>query len=330
MAEQAIVGIDVSADSLDVSAEVNGKELSIEQFTNDASGHGKLICWLGKRGKSARVVLESTGVYSLDLALALHECEHTEVMVANPRAVRDFTRASMKRSKSDAQDAVSIREFAKRMEFVPWQPPSREVLELRTIARRIAALTVERTREKNRKHAVESCESVSRVVLEDIQENLDHLERRLSVLTKEAVSVIESEAELATAYRRVTSVKGIAETSGVAILSELLVLPKDMTVRQWVAHCGLDPREYQSGSSVKKPARISKVGNVHLRRALYMPAVVAMQYEPQVKAYYEKLVGKGKKPRQALVAIMRKLLHAIYGMLRSDTDFDGQKFYALG
>jgi len=298
MTEQVIVGIDVSADSLDVAVEVSGEEF--------------------------------TGVYSFDLALALHKCEHAEVMVANPRSIKDFARASMKRSKSDAQDAVSIREFAKRMDFVPWQPPAREVLELRTITRRIAALTVERTRELNRKHAVESCDGVSRVVLEDIKENLAHLERRLSVLTKEAVSVIEGHEELARAYRRVTSVKGIAETSGVTILSELLVLPKDMTVRQWVAHCGLDPREYQSGSSVKKPARISKVGNVHLRRALYMPALVASRYEPQVKAYYEKLLAKGKRPRQALVAIMRKLVHAIYGMLRSDTDFDGEKFYALG
>ena len=330
MPEQVIVGIDVGAESLDVSAEVGGEEFAIERFANDAAGHSKLSRWLKQRGKSARVVVESTGVYSFDLALALHQCEHAEVMVANPRSIKDFARASMRRSKSDAQDAVSIREYAKRMEFVPWQPPPRAVLELRTITRRIAALTVERTRELNRKHAVESSEGASRVVLEDIQENLAHLERRLSVLTKEAVRVIESEEGLARAYHRLTSVKGIAATSGVAILSELLALPRDMTVRQWVAHCGLDPREYQSGSSVKKPARISKVGNVHLRRALYMPALVASQYEPQVKAYYEKLLKRGKKPRQALVAIMRKLVHAIYGMLRTDTDLDGKKFYALG
>ena len=330
MAAQVFVGIDVSADSLDVAAEVDGEELAIEQFVNDAAGHEKLVRWIKLHGARARVVLESTGVYSFDLALALHRCEHTEVMVANPRAVKDFARALMTRSKSDAQDAVSLREFAKRMDFVPWQAPAPEVLELRTITRRIAALTVERTRELNRKHAVESSEGASRVVLEDIQENIAQLERRLKALTKEAVRVIKSQEELSRSFQHITSVKGIAETSGVTILSELLALPEDMTVRQWVAHCGLNPREYQSGSSVKKPARISKVGNVHLRRALYMPALVASQYEPQVKAYYEKLLEKGKRPRQALVAIMRKLVHAIYGMLKSDTDFDGKKFYALG
>ena len=160
--------------------------------------------------------------------------------------------------------------------------------------------------------------------------NIRHLERRINLLTQEAVKVVEKQAELARAFRRLMSVKGIAQTSAVQILPELLVLPKDMTVRQWVAHVGLDPREYQSGSSVEKPTRISKMGNVHLRRALYMPALVASRSEPQVKAFYKKLIEKGKKPLQALVAIMRKLLHAIYGMLKNDSDFDGKKFYALG
>ena len=330
MVAEVITGIDVSAKILDVAVEVAGKQAPVKQFANDAKGHGRLTQWLRKRGKSIRVVLESTGVYSLDIALALHACEATEVMVANPRAVKDFTRATMQRSKSDPKDAAAIREFAKRMPFVPWQPPAEEVLELRGIARRISALTVERTREKNRQHAAEARQSSSRVVLNDIEVNIRHLERRIDLLTKHAVDLVNKHTELQRTFDRVTSVKGIAESSAVQILSELLVLPSDMTVRQWVAHCGLDPREFKSGSSVEKPTRISKVGNVHLRRALYMPALVASRFEPRVKAFYEKLVETGKKPLQALVAVMRKLLHAIYGMLKTDSDFDGEKFYACG
>ena len=92
---------------------------------------------------------------------------------------------------------------------------------------------------------------------------------------------------------------------------------------------GLDPRQHQSGTSVHKPARISKTGNAHLRRALFLPAMVASRWEPNVKAFYEKLIAKGKTKMQALVAVMRKLLHAIYGMLRHDRDFDGEKFFAV-
>jgi transposase len=113
------------------------------------------------------------------------------------------------------------------------------------------------------------------------------------------------------------------------ILAELLVLPDDLAAPQWVAHAGLDPRPYESGTSVHRPRRISKVGNRHLRAALYMPALVAIQHEPNVKAFYDKLVAGGKKPLQAVVAVMRKLLHAIWAMLKHDEDFDGNKFFRL-
>jgi Transposase IS116/IS110/IS902 family len=107
-----------------------------------------------------------------------------------------------------------------------------------------------------------------------------------------------------------------------------VVLPDDMTVRQWVAHAGLDPCAFQSGTSVDKPARISKVGNAHIRRALFMPALVAVRHEPHVKAFFDKLVARGKKPIQAYIAVMRKLLHAIYGMFATETTFIGDKFHA--
>ena len=103
-----------------------------------------------------------------------------------------------------------------------------------------------------------------------------------------------------------------------------------MDVRQWVAHAGIDPLQFESGTSVHKPSRISRRGNAHLRRALFLPALVAVQHEPHVTAFYEKLLERGKTKMQANVAVMRKLLHAIYGMLKHDRDFDGEKFYALG
>ena len=81
-------------------------------------------------------------------------------------------------------------------------------------------------------------------------------------------------------------------------------------------------------ASVDKPARISKVGNAHIRRALYMPALVAVQHNPHVRAFFEKLVARGKTPLQAYVAVMRKLLHAIYGMLTTRTTFVATKFHA--
>jgi transposase len=125
------------------------------------------------------------------------------------------------------------------------------------------------------------------------------------------------------------SVPGIGVTSALNVLAEILRLGPDCGVRQWVAYAGLDPRHYTSGTSVAKKPVISKSGNAHLRRALYMPALVTVQHEPHFRGFYQHLLDRGKTKLQALVAVMRKLLHAIFGMFKHDQLFDGSKVYAL-
>ncbi len=328
MDKRSLVGIDVSARVLDVAMTRERAGLETAQFANTADGHCQLVRWLTQRGRTARVVLEATGVYSLDVALALHTAARVEVMVLNPRVARDFARATRPRSSTDATMAATLRAYAQRMPFVAWVPPAPAVRELRAVARRLAALVAERVRERNRLHAAQATTDTPALVVADVTDHLADLERRIAALTAHAVAVVRADPAVQRAFTQLTSVKGVATTSALQILPELLVLPPDMTVRQWVAHAGLDPRHWQSGTSVQRPTRISKVGNVHLRRALYMPALVAVRHEPQIRAFYEHLRAHGKAPLQALVAVMRKLLHAFYGMWRTDTLFDGAKFFA--
>jgi transposase len=323
------VGVDVSAKELAVAIEASGRKEAPIVFSNDANGHRKLIQRATKRGASAQVVLESTGTYGLDLALALHRAKRVEVMVANPRAIAHFARASLQRSKTDRLDAETILEFALRMPFEPWSPPAPQILELRALSRRIEAMSKAVVQEKNRLHANDQSEELSAFVKQDIRELAALLECRIARLRQQALLVIEQSEDLAKAFAHLTTIKGIADASGITILAELAVLPADMTTRQWVAHAGLDPRQYQSGSSVYKPARISRTGNAHIRRALFMPALVAVQWEPHIKAFYEHLLDRGKTKMQANVAVMRKLLHAIHGMLEHDQDFVGEKFFAM-
>jgi transposase len=328
MRKMTDAGIDVSKAVLDVAVRRDERVLETARFDNDAAGHKKLVRWLTKNGRTARVVLESTGTYSLDVALALQRTRGIAVMVANPRAIKQFMGALMQRSKTDLTAAVALRDYAIRMPFVAWVPPAAHVLELRAIARRIAALVVERTRERNRLHALQATAEASVIVCTDIEVNVRHLERRMALLADQAVALVGGHQGLQTAFDLLVSIPGIAAHSAVQLLPELLVLPETMTVRQWVAHAGLDPRAHQSGTSVEKPARISKVGNAHIRRALYMPALVAVQHNAHVRAFFDKLVARGKTPLQAYVAVMRKLLHAIYGMLATRTAFVPAKFHA--
>lgn len=325
----ADAGVDVSQHVVDVVVRTPARGDRTGQFPNTAAGHQTLIRWLTKGGATVRVVLEATGLYSLDLALALEAAPRTAVMVLNPRAARKFAEALQQRSSTDATMARALCEYAARMEFVAWVPPAPSVRELRSIARRIAALTQELAGEKNRAHAAAATDDTPAVVVNDLAVNIRHLERRMAELERHARALIERTPPLQAAYAHLLSVRGIAQTSAIQLLGELLVLPADMTARQWVAHSGLDVRHVTSGTSVHKPPRISKRGNAHLRRILYMPALVAVQHEPHVRAFYDQLLAAGKTPLQALVAVMRKLLHAIYGMLRTDTDFDGAKFRKL-
>ncbi len=305
------------------------QRLPLATFANSAAGHKQFIRWVTKGGHTARVCLEATGIYSLEFALALHEAKGVEVMVVNPRAIKDFARACMQRAKTDAVDAGGILEYLQRMPFTAWQPPAPEILELQAINRRLVQLTTELTREKNRRHAAEFSRAGADAIAHDIEINIRHLERRLARMHDRGLKLVRGVPALAAKLAHLVSAKGIGAASAMRLLAELLVLPDDLAAPQWVAHAGLDPRPYESGTSVHRPRRITKVGNRHLRAALYMPALVAIQHDPNVKAFYNKLLTAGKKPMQAVVAVMRKLLHAIWGMLKHNQDFDGNKFFKL-
>jgi transposase len=328
MKQVSQVGVDVDSKLL-VCAIRAGQRSPVASFANTTDGHRKFIRWVTKGGRSARVCMEATGIYSLEFALALHHAKNVEVMVVNPRAIKDFSRACMQRAKTDAVDAGMILDFLERMPFTPWQPPAPEILELQAINRRIVQLTTELTREKNRFHASEFAGASADVIANDMEVNIRHLERRIERLHDNGMEVVRATPTLAAQHAHLVSAKGIGDASAMRLLAELLVLPDDLAAPQWVAHAGLDPRPYESGSSINRPRRITKVGNRHLRAALYMPAVVAIQHDPNVRAFYDKLIAAGKKPMQAIVAVMRKLLHAIWGMLKHDQDFDGNKFFKI-
>lgn len=327
--KQVCAGVDVSAATLEVAWRGEDERLHRGKFDNDARGHASLIKELRRGGTTVRVAMEATGVYGLDLALALDRVTGVEVMVANPRTIADFGKALLQRSKTDRTDAETILMFAERMPFVSWHAPSKAALELRAITRRIAALTKTISGEKSRRHAAEASEMVRAILQQSVRKTVTLLEREVASLRKAALEVIASDPQLTQRQELLTSIKGIGPISSVQILAELMLLPADMTDRQWVAHAGLDPRLVQSGTSVRLTTRISKAGNHYLRGALYLPSVTASRYEPSVIAFRAHLTDRGKRPKQIHVAVMRKLLHAIHAMFATDSKFDGTKFYRM-
>jgi transposase len=325
MDKMEVCGLEVSARELVVGRE--GK--TVQRVANTAAGHRRLLAALTRGGKRVRVVMEATGMYGLDVALVLSATEGVEVMVANPRSVRDFAKAMMQRSKNDPLDAQVLREYGERMPFRAWQRPSKNRLALWSIARRIEALTAQSRAEKNRRHAAGISQATPACVRRDIARNLQWQQRSLRQLRQEARKCIAVEAELQRKFQLLVSVPGIAQNSALQILGELAVLPADRDLRQWVAYAGLDPTEHRSGESVRRQSRLSRAGNRHLRSALYMPALAAIRWEPHLRGFYEHLVNRGKRKKQALLAVARKLLHAIYGMFRNDRTYQGCSVFQL-
>jgi len=323
-----VAGIDVAHKTLALAIAAGEKMGKATEYANTASGHRTLIKVL-KGAKVERVCLEATGSYHLDLALAL-DAAGLAIMVVNPKAAKHFAEALLSRTKTDAADAAVLAQFARSMPFEPWQRPDEQALAVRACARRIEALRHNRTQAKNQLHALNQSSSTPPVVLEDVHLSIAQYDNQIQALGRWVEALIATDAVMQQAFDLLLSVKGIASASAIQILGELLVLPADMRAKQWVALAGLDPRQSLSGTSVNKKPRLSKAGNRHLRLALFMPALCATRNEPHVKAYYRHLIdGNGLKKIQAICAVMRKLLHAIHGMLSQRQPFDGSRFYAL-
>lgn len=321
-----LIAFDVGARKHAYAACVNGKD-DAGELDNTPEAIARFLARQQARCGQLRVVMEATGIYYLDMAVQLAEAG-VEVMVLNPKAAHHFARAMSQRSKTDALDARMLLAYLQRMDFVPWQPPPRAVLELRQLGRHLGRLAEQKVRLKNQLHALRSTRTSPAVVIEDMQDDLASLERRIERLSAEALARVRADTALSQRFDALDSITGIGPTSALALLAELLVLPRSMNSRACVCHAGLDVRIHRSGSSVELAPRLSKHGNKYLRRALYMPAMVAIVHDPHAKAFRDRLLARGKKKMQALAAVMRKLLTAVWALIRNPQAYDGAKLFA--
>lgn len=324
------VGIDVGAKELVVVISRKGLLGKAKTFDNTASGHQALIDYINPKKHTPRVCMEATGIYHFDLAVALSKKKDVELMVINPLVAKRFSEALAMKDKTDAVDAAVLARYAERMDFIPWECPSQNTLEVRAYSRHLSKLTFQKAQMKNQMHALSFTEQTPKAILKSQEKLINMYEKEIDKLKKEALLFIRADKAISEKLDLLLSIKGIAETSAIQLLGELLVLPKGLTHRQWVAYAGLNPKKCESGTSVKKKTRISKAGNRFLRSALFMPAMCAVQRDLHVKAYYEHLQEDNSLLKmQAICAVMRKLLHAIWGMLETNTPFDNKRFYKL-
>ena len=213
-------GIDVSNETFDVQRRC-GEVLSQRAFRNSPAGHRQAISWLQRGAEGARVCLEATGIYHLQLALALHRAAGIELMVINPRAGRRFAEAQMVRAKTDKVDAAVLLQYVQRMRFVAWTAPSEQQLELQSLAHRLAQLKKEQVRERCRLHAAQRAGAHTRLAQRDIVAHLRYLKRHAERIQAPAIALIKQHRNLADDLQLLDSVPGIAELSAMKLIAEL-------------------------------------------------------------------------------------------------------------
>jgi transposase len=316
----SILGIDISKKKFDVCLILQTGKFRHRVFPNTDSGCEQLCAWLLKQ-KVERVhaCMEATGTYAEPLALYLHEAGQM-VSVVNPARIKAYAQSHLSRTKTDKADAQLIAQFCQERHPPQWQPLPQEIADLQALVRRLEALSEMRQMEVNRFSAGVKTDSVrsslTRLITYLDQEILD-----TEALISDHIGVhptLREQKEL------LLSIPGIGETTSAKFLAEILDVKLYASARQLAAFAGLAPRLHESGSSVKKRARLSKVGTPRLRKALYFPAISAMRHNPQVRALSLRLKERGKCPMQIIGAAMRKLVHIAYGVLKSGERFKAE------
>lgn len=312
------LGIDIAKVKFNVCLmQLNGK-LKHKVFANTAAGFEQLSAWLLRQGSAqVHACLEATGTYGEALSHYLHERGHT-VSVMNPAAIKAFAASRLSRTKTDRVDAELIARFCLAQQPPPWTPPAPEVRELQALVRRLESLIEMRVAEENRLSAGFSVVAVR----SSVEEMLAHLKDQIRRTEKLIRKHIDKHPGLKQQSELLDSIPGIAETTAALLLAEVPDIKRYRSARQLAAFAGLVPRERQSGSSVRGRVRLSKIGNARLRKALYFPAITALRCSPFFQQWAAGLRARGKSKMSVIGAVMRKLIHIAYGVLKSGRPFD--------
>ena len=314
---QNVIGIDVSKAKLDICALLDRK-IRKKTVENSASGFKSLRNWISKNNiDNPHFCMESTGCYSEGVAEFFHELGF-KVSVVNPLQIKAFRNTKLIRQKTDSVDAQVIAEFCLQNNPAPWNPRSPEKKELHNINVRISELKAEVNRALN---ALEN-KNLSELILKSVHDEIKFLKNQIDLLENEVRNIINSNKHLKAQFDRVTEIKGVGEKLALTIIADMPDVSNFQKSGQFAAFAGVSPAHFQSGSSVRGKSHISRLGSKSIRKVLYMSALVVKNHNPYFQKFVQKLRKKGKSPKVIIVAIMRKLLCILFGMLKNSSNLD--------
>lgn len=317
MMSKPILGIDVSKLDLSICLLIEQK-YHYTKVANNQSGFTVLEQWLIKH-KTGQVIacMEATGKYEKSVADFLYQHNH-EVSVINPLCIHAFAKSKLSRHKTDKIDSKLIADYASKNDLPKYVPRSQDLEELRGLYRALQKLKDQHIQVQN---YLEKREHLPSVVCTSYSNLLQALEQEMGNIQLAIDNLVDNNAPVKQQVNNIQTIPGVGKATAVAVLAETPDLSSFNNARELAAYAGLIPKQKVSGTSVRGKTTISKMGSSRLRKALYFPAIVAKNHNPIFFSLSKKLKDKGKPAKVIIVAIMRKLLHIIFGVVKNNMPF---------
>uniref|UniRef100_A0AAU8B4R5 Transposase n=1 Tax=Dulem virus 54 TaxID=3145765 RepID=A0AAU8B4R5_9VIRU len=315
------VGLDIAKKKIDVAVFI-GDKVKTKVIDNNESGYRNLIIFLHKfDSEGIAICCEATNIYWEGVAYWLAE-HHPDIKlsVVNPLQIAHYSKAVLARTKTDVMDAKIIADYCKRQQPPQWQPENIALRKLQALNRHIEALINMRTKEQNRYQVVHAN------LKDRIGLHIEYLNQEIAQAREEVENLIKQHSDLKEVADILHSIPGLGKNSINCLLPLLANAHRFKNRAQLTAFVGLSPAENQSGSSVKGRTSISKIGRSDIRKALYMPALVAYSRTKIYRPFVERQRAAGKHPKVIIVALMRKLLLIAFACVQKRHRFD-EKFY---
>lgn len=322
-----VSGIDMASKKFDVVFMIqidNGDRVikGSRSFENNVSGFEQYWSWSQKRGDIKEVlhVMEATGVYHENLCYYLHQKE-AMVCVELAQKVKYFAKSLNIKTKTDKTDAKMIAIMGLNRELKLWKPLSKNFKQIRDLSRTVLRLKKMKTANSSQLHASKSANNSMKQIIEVHQQLDQEYQKIIEQCENEILKLVDKDQQLKDRIDRITLIKGINIMTVVKILAETDGFRNCSSIKKLTSYAGLDVSQKQSGQ-YKGKSKISKKGNVYIRTALYMPALSASQHDPKFNEFYERLKERMPRKRQAIVAVMRKLLITIYTLWKNQQDYN--------
>ena len=318
-----VLGIDLAKLTFDVTLITSRGPSFHSSFPNTLEGFAQLQAWLIEHEVTqVHACMEATNIYWEALATWLHAHSH-RVSVVNPARIAGYARATMQRNKTDKLDSAIIASFCATHHPEEWQPMTETQHRLRALVRHRDDLLQTRLQQQNRVR-----DTTDTLVRASLQVILDTLASQLKDVERMIAEQVASDTAARTNLALLTTITGIGVVTATKVLAEFGDLRAYDSAKAVAADAGVTPSHYESGTSVHRRPRMSKVGNATVRAALYFPAITAIRWCPACAAFAERLAQRGKPKKVIIGAMMRKLLHIMYGVLKHQTPYDPSKLMA--